>query len=187
MKHMKILRNNGGFTLVELIISVGILAVISLIVALIVKAGAGTYSNISSDLNLQVESQTAMSQIQEVVLDCNAYIAAKADGSALYVFNQTDGNSFQAYKIALSASTNELYFYTKTLLTSSFTPSDANNFTFGAGQPMSSYVRQFIATVATDGRSVDIILNYGIGSRTFNGRQTVALRNQAANISAYAG
>jgi prepilin-type N-terminal cleavage/methylation domain-containing protein len=69
MAMKKLIRNNRGFTLVELLVTFGILAVVMVMVGVIIGMSSGTYKNISDDLNLQYESQLAMSQIQEYVID----------------------------------------------------------------------------------------------------------------------
>lgn len=185
-QRLKSRKGKRGFTLVELIISFAILAVVALIAALIVRAGGRTYSGISTDINLQYESQLAMSQIQDYVIDCNAYIAA--DSSGLYVFNRIDDVHYEAFKIARSSTTDELYLYNKTI-NAVFDPTNAGNFAFGDSQLMSSYVIHFAAAVdtdadsSTDAVSVKVTIDYGAGSKEFTGTQTIALRNTVTKIS----
>jgi prepilin-type N-terminal cleavage/methylation domain-containing protein len=180
---MKKLFNNKGFTLVEMVVAFAILAVIMLTVTFVIGTSSNTYSKIATDINLQYESQLAMNQLQEYIIDCNACIGVNSGGDTLYVINKTDDSHYEAYKFVKNADTDELYFYNKTIETSDFNPADPGNYAFtdGTGELMSSYVKDFSAAVADS--SVIVTMKYGSGSETYNGRQTFALRNQVPNIS----
>ncbi len=162
----------------EMAVAFAILAVVMLTVTLIVSVSANTYGKITTDINLQYESQLAMSQLQEYIIDCNAYIAVSSDGSALYVFNKTDDTHYEAFKFAKKTDDDALYFYKKTMGPITFDTADPSNFAFtdDSGELMSSYVSSISAAVSTS--SVTIIIKYGTGSKTYNGQQTFALRNK---------
>lgn len=173
---------NKGFSLVEMAVAFAVLAVVMLTVTLVITTSSNTYSKIAADINLQYESQMAMSQLQEYVIDCNAYIAVSSDGSALYIFNKTDDTHYEAFKFVKKADTEELYFYKKTMGPITFSTADPGNFNFDEdGELMSSYVTSFSAAVSSS--SVSVTIHYGTGSKTYIGRQTVALRNQIQDIS----
>lgn len=168
-------------------VAFAILAIVMLTVTLVITTSSNTYRKISSDLNLQYESQMAMSQIHEYVIDCNAYIAVSSDvnNNSLYIFNKTDATHYEAYKFAKKADSDELYFYKKTIETDDFLPDNPGNFSFApeteTGQLMSSYVTSFTAAVSSS--SAIITINYESGSKTYTGEQTIALRNQINDIS----
>jgi prepilin-type N-terminal cleavage/methylation domain-containing protein len=65
-------RDNKGFTLVELIVAVALLAVITPILAGLITTGAGFYRSISAELALQRDTQIVMAQVREYVIDCTA-------------------------------------------------------------------------------------------------------------------
>jgi competence protein ComGC len=176
---------NGGFTLVELVISFAILAIISVMITLIIRSSADTYSGISNDINLQYESQMAMSQLQDFVIDCNSAVAVTADSETLYVFNRIDDTHYEAFRFEKSASSDELYLSSKEI-DGSFSKTDPSIFSFGSEELMSSYVKKFTAAVSSDVRSVSVTITYGIGDKTYIGRQTIALRNAVDSISGYA-
>ncbi len=179
-------KKNGGFTLLELVLSFMVLAVVSVVLALIIRSSAGAYGSISDDINLQYESQTAMSQIEEYVVDCSAAVAVTSDAGTLYIFNRLCDTRCEAYKIYKPAASDTLYLSRKEF-EGGFSAADPGLFAFNAGEPLSEYVRQFSAAVSPDVRSVTVTLVYGMGGKSYTGKQTVALRNNVDNISSAAG
>jgi prepilin-type N-terminal cleavage/methylation domain-containing protein len=167
---------NKGFTLIEMAIAFSILAVVMLTVTLIITTSSNTYNMVATDISLQYESQTAMSQIQEYIIDCNAYMTVSWDNSVLYIYTKTDDTHYQAYMFAKKADTDELYFYKKTIETDNLS-NDSSKFTFAddTGQLMSSHVTSFSAAVSS--ASVSVTINYKSGKKTYSGQQTIAFRN----------
>lgn len=167
---------NKGFTLVEMAVAFAILAIVMLIVTLVITTSSNTYSRIATDINLQYESQMAMSQLQEYVIDCNAYIAVSSGvNNSLYIVNKTDDADYMIYKFAKKPDAEVLNFYKKTT-------TDPNDFIFtDDGELMSSYVTSFSAAVSTT--SATITINYESGSKTYVGKQTIALRNKIEVVS----
>ncbi len=186
------IKNNKGFTLVELLVAFGILAVVMVMVGAVIGISSGTYRNISDDLNLQYDSQLAMSQIQEYVIDCSEAVASADDGvnDVLYLFNVNPNGEktvYDGYKLALSAKDNTLMLYTKPGFTTEFNKEDASTYLFkDAGQPMSNNVEMFTAELSPDGRSIKITLYYELGRESYTGIQTIAFRNPVTDISAFA-
>ena len=175
----KMMKDNKGFTLVELVIAFGILAIAMVIISSVIGMSSGMYRNISSDLNLQYESQLAMSQIQEYVIDCNDSVAwvDNDPNDVLYLFNRQDGEEtvYDGYKLALDGNTLKLY--------TNSTAGQPMLTGFDTGQPMSSNVQSFDVQLAPDAKSVEITLEYKLGAETYTGIQTIAFRNPVTVIS----
>ncbi len=95
------MKNNKGFTLVELIISTAISSVVILSATILMTAGARTYSSIYYTSNLQYNSQIVTTQLKERVLDCNGGIVWDEKSDTLSVVNiNSDGTkTMHCYKL----------------------------------------------------------------------------------------
>lgn len=71
-RHMN--RKNRGFTLIELIVTVAIIAIFSGVVVSVVGTGSHSYRTTSSNVKVQMETQDIMDQIQNIIIDVNRSI-----------------------------------------------------------------------------------------------------------------
>lgn len=68
------LKDQKGFTLVELLITVAIMSIIALAVCGFLMTGVRSYSEANSDINVQQEAQLAMNQIADVLVDATGKV-----------------------------------------------------------------------------------------------------------------
>lgn len=61
---------NSGFSLVELLVSIAILAVVSLGVVMFMTTTSNSYSRTSADLDLQTEAQLVANSFIDLIIDC---------------------------------------------------------------------------------------------------------------------
>lgn len=64
-------RGNKGFTLIELMVTIAIMAIFSGVVLTTVGTGANSYRKTSSNAKAQMETQEVMDQIQNMIIDVN--------------------------------------------------------------------------------------------------------------------
>ena len=62
-------RRNGGFTIMELIVAIGILGSLTVMTAGLMDTSSGTYRNIGTESQLQSEAQLVANAISEVIID----------------------------------------------------------------------------------------------------------------------
>ncbi len=85
--------NNKGFSLVELIIAVGMFTIVGAMIVSFVAISTRTYTNISSEIDVQQEAQLTMNQIKDLVIDTNravAYGLEAPDPSNMKEFTKID-------------------------------------------------------------------------------------------------
>jgi prepilin-type N-terminal cleavage/methylation domain-containing protein len=64
-------KDKRGYTLVELVISMAILAIVGGAITLLMQSGSRSYSNTKAELDLQMESQTLMAQLSTMIMESN--------------------------------------------------------------------------------------------------------------------
>lgn len=64
-------QKNKGFTLIELIVTIAIIAIFSGVVLTVVGTGVHSYRTTSSNTKVQMETQDVMDQIQNIIIDVN--------------------------------------------------------------------------------------------------------------------
>ncbi len=93
------MRKNKGFTLVELVISIAILAVVVLVVTSFMVTSGDTFARGNADSNVQKEAEAAIGQIEDLIIDVNGGVSAK-DETATYdliMYNATEESGTVSY------------------------------------------------------------------------------------------
>ena len=75
-------KNQKGFTLVELIIAVAIVAIVSVTIVSFMIAGSRSYASSSTETNIQQEAQIAMNQISDLIIDTSKAVTYKYQADA---------------------------------------------------------------------------------------------------------
>ncbi len=159
---MKIRKNNRGFTLVELIVSMAILAIIAVGASAFMVAGTRAYSSLNYTVRLQYEAQLAMAQLQEYTVDCSEGIAWDPTESALYIANDGEVHVFD---------------YDGTAQTISYgTGASAETLAFTADALVTEHVESI--SVVCQEKQVEILLNMARGNKRYSATQVIALRNR---------
>ncbi|WP_458863281.1 PilW family protein [Acidaminobacterium chupaoyuni] len=171
MKRMK--NNRGGFTLVELIVTIAIMGLVAIAVTGFMVTGAKSYSTVSYTLRLQMESQLAMTQMKEQIVDCNGGICWEPDRNALTVIHeQEDGTRRQ--RIFRYDSVDQCIYYGEG--DESLTADQAQDL-------LAEHVTQLEVSFAGDTakghvKSAAITLTMKRGQKEYRGNQVIALRNK---------
>ena len=75
---------NKGFTLIELIVTIAIIAIFSGVVLTFITTGSNIYRSTSSSAKVQMETQETFDQIEELLIDVNrSMYYANGSGSSI--------------------------------------------------------------------------------------------------------
>jgi prepilin-type N-terminal cleavage/methylation domain-containing protein len=162
--------DNRGFTLVELIVSIAILGVIAVAAAGFLLAGTRSYTNVNYSVRLQYESQLAMRQIENQVINCNSGLAWDSNTSTLYVADKGDSGS-PLYVFKFDNTKNQLLFGSGSTV-SVPTPNKI------MAEHMTGFIVSAIPDVNSQSDSVNIKIQMEMGGKEYQATQTIALRNK---------
>ena len=77
-------KNSGGFTLIELIITVAIIAIFSGVILSFIGTGSNTYRSTSSNAKVQMETQEVVDRMEDLIIDANRSVYyANGTGAAM--------------------------------------------------------------------------------------------------------
>lgn len=177
-------KNDRGFTLIELIVSIAILGIIAVAAGGFLVTGTRTYANVNYSVRLQYESQLAMSQIQNYVMNCNSGIAYDDSSKTLYVADsETDSHPLYLFKYDDAA--HQLKFSSG---------SASQNISIAGGSAdkiMAEHVTAFSVACVPDGSgradSIKITLKLAMGGKDYEGSETIALRNRPYYSDSWSG
>lgn len=101
MKTKRVMKNtNKGFTLIELIVTVAIIAIFSGVILTFVTTGSNTYRSTSSTAKVQMETQETFDRIEDMIINVNRSLYyANGSGDSIGteikndIKNSGDGNS----------------------------------------------------------------------------------------------
>ena len=176
-------RNNKGLSLVELVVTMAILAIVSVAVVGFLLVCLRQYEKGSSEVNLQYESQLAINQIQDMVID--AANGVGYESGKLFVYNY-DTQTGTEEKIELKQEDDRLLYTRYTLDGNQVWVADAAS----KNQPFADYIDSFSAELyGKDGQEVQqeeeakeveqvkIHLKFAWKKQTFSSEHIITLRN----------
>lgn len=178
-------KDNRGFTLIELIISLSIFSLVVTAVFGFMLAGSRSYSRTVARLNMDLQAALTFNQLGEYIIDCNACLSS--DGSTLYVVN---------YDEAANAYTAHVFKYRDGCIyygqgSASRDASGRYTFTVAANDLLAENVSLFSVTpVSADGTHISsavVSIDFSNNSASYSGKRTFALRNKPAIGTVLAG
>lgn len=133
-------QGNKGLSLVELIATIAIMAIVSLAIVGFLMVSMNHYEKAENQVNLQQESQLAMNQIQELVVDATNGIAYEP--GKLIIYNRNTKTN-ESEKIELEKSDNRILYTRYTLDSNYMWQTDTSS----SGQPFADFVKKFDVTL----------------------------------------
>lgn len=195
-------KHNRGFSLVELVVAIGILAVIGTIVAFMMTSSSKNYRRMSLEAQLQSEAQLVANTISEYAIDAyeakslfevspsnpspGAQYVNVADKILILRSNVDVGGTWvtREYVIALDDAEDKLYLLDRDLTD----PDDPTTWTAFHHSLMGTYIDDFTVDLSHVEKDniIDFKLNYLKNERTYEGNYQVLMRNRAYADSAAA-
>lgn len=107
-------KDENGFTLVELVISMGMFSIVMAAIMFFLTSGSRSYGHAKSELNLQMESQMLLNQIRDFTYSSN-YATYDATNKALMLYDVDKVPAAGAVPATKTAKVTLVYFKGKKL------------------------------------------------------------------------
>ena len=202
-------KNQKGFTLVELIIAVAILAIVTAAVCGFIVVGSRSYASSNTDIMLQQDAQLALNQMSDVIIDTTDSIsyglgtsgsgemqlvlkdsefAGEATEKCLIVVNRKEddsNNDNPSYWFYWSKDDEVIYFNEVKAYSSSMSADQIENEFKNAGTDkaiLAQHVTDFSIDISQfeANRVVMISMTFENGNRTYSTSNNVTVRNRIA-------
>lgn len=193
MKKNLLKKWNQGFTLVEVVIAVGIASLALLSIGGFMAVSARSFSSTSAEVNLQHESQLAYNQLQdlvvdaqlgvtqastvggtETVIDANVMMDDSADQKAIYIYNTSD-----VYKVFWNNPEDRLYY-----LEYDVTIDPSGNAVLGAARGTDALMAEYITDFDLDlsllesKRIVGVHMTFEKSNKSYDANYNITIRNE---------
>lgn len=198
-------RKNQGFTLVELIVSIGILAVVGLGIGTVAYQGVRQYRIANAEINVQQEAQLTGNQLKNLVMNANDGVGIWEGNLNIYSYD-ADEDIRRKSIIRYDATEQKLFLirYVETAPEERETAPGEQETASGesetiwtsvedeTGECLAEYVSAFSVTLLdaegrtvttpadrgnTKARSVRMKISYELDGKSYELEQTVTLRN----------
>ena len=187
--------NNKGLTLVELIVTMSIFAIVGIAITTFFIFSINQYQVSTNEVNVQKEAQLTWKQLESMILSTTGGISEHRDAS--------QNNELNLYSIKNSTTKSRIQLYfdkdNHTVLYQEYNFSDVDGTWKKQGDPeiFANYVTQFECVIYdTKDREIDtatnetkvpsrveVTVSYECDGRTFSSTNVVALRNPIAASS----
>lgn len=189
-------KNQKGFTLVELIIAIAILAIVTLAVCGFIVVGSRSYTSANTDIMLQQEAQLALNQISDVIIDTTDSISygngtelvlkdsefsSEPDEKILVVVNKKGSNNDNdSYRFEWSKDSETIYFNTSDTVIDDTNPKPVFDDTNRA--ILAQHVKELHIDISQfeENRVVMISMTFRNGNKEYTTSNNVTVRNRIA-------
>jgi prepilin-type N-terminal cleavage/methylation domain-containing protein len=169
---------NRGFSLIELVVAMAVMAIVGACVYGFVTTSTKSYNTVSQDVDLQEEAQIAMNQLTSILINAQNGVSYEETGGVktLCIYNNDN-----RYVIEMNDGGDSLYYKLEPRKTDS---SGAYTMDFEAVADsdralMAEYLEDFSIDIsqATSGTVVDVTMDFKKSNTTYTAQQKVTLRN----------
>lgn len=185
-------QKNGGFTLVELIVSIGILALVGIGIGTVAYQGVRQYRASGTEVSVQQEAQLTGNQLKNLIMDANDGVSEWGGSLNLYSY-EAEADTRRKHVVTYDGEERKLlftgYIEEKQADGSRVWKAEVN----GTGECLAEYVSAFSVTLldaegrtvttaedrgSTKARQVRMRISYELDGKSYELDQTVALRNR---------
>ena len=200
----KLLQENKGFSLVELLIAVMIVSIVGATLVAFVQQSSNTYNHNNAELDVQTEAQLTANAITDRVIDCETQLKFYNGSTSVDSSGVTSYDSFSVGYVSSSGTavtlndakilqlinngskTKAIIFFDKDAkeiyfneTTWNSTSSDWNSFDSAEAEMLADNVEDFTVNTAklTDDKILEFDITYASKNKSYTGNYQVHMRN----------
>jgi len=166
-------KNNEGMTLIELVISMAITAIVLSMIIFIISVAANSFRRTNENVNLQLEAQRTINQLSALAMETSDINKSDklADPDVRYLLKGTTGS--YSYAITFIKAKNKLYLVQKDTVEEAnvVNPLDNEN-----EYLLAEYVDKF-EIAFEDKKTANISITFKLGDEEYPISKKVKLRN----------
>ena len=161
---------SAGFTLIELVVAIAIMSMVIMAAAGLIVSASNSYRISNIEIELQMEAQTAMNQLNDILIEARQYSAVqKPDGTA----ELTVWTAEKQYIFRLDKENRRLVFRSK----------EAGDDAPGAEALLAKYCDSFSVTPPArpakgDAQLVTVSLTFVYADKTYETTSCISLRGE---------
>lgn len=165
------MRNQKGFSLVELIVAIAIMAVVGGAVVGFCLSGTNSYKNVSNEIDLQYEAQLVINQLEDLLVDSSKGIGYDSATNTLSIYNNEE-----AYDVVWNSTDSvvDLNRYAKV----------GTDMVMQSSNLMAEYVTDFSVIIPTEDKNknqtVNLSMKFEKADKEYLVTKNITLRNKTA-------
>jgi type II secretory pathway component PulJ len=165
-------KNNDGITLMELVISMAITAIVLSMLILIINTAAGSFKRTNENVNLQLEAQITVNQLSTILMEASGISTGSA--AAPDVKYLLSGSPY-CYAVYFIKDENKLYLISAGLTDDADRVTRTETIASEAQYLLAEYVKSF--DISLEGKTAKLKIEFELGDQTLTATKNVKLRN----------
>lgn len=172
---MRLVKNNDGITMVELIITLGITAIVLTMIAIVISTAAKSFRHTNNNTLLQKEAQITLNQLGTILMEAEFITNGTAVSTdTKYLIQGTEDNKY--YAIYLKADKNRLYL----IPAEDITVADSINPTEDEDTEYQYLLAEYVdsLSIETETNSTNIVIKFVLGASSYTEQKRITMRNK---------